>query len=294
MQSSLIQNARALETPNDYFSGHTPDEICIPKNIILFSRETAKELQRKSFDSYPHHRFVLLFNLITEGTVAVDGIHWRVRPGEAFLVFPYQFHQFVEIKESSIVWMFLTFELEDPTVMEVFKHRVLKMDTRSYELLERIIDRYRAGKTERLKRRFTLDAASLVNHLREQMALSPRGKAALRRRNSKAPNSLLTRIQKYLAGNLGELHSVSDIAQWISMSESNLRAKFRQQFSISLGSYLRNYRAHQAILLMQNPKMTLTEIAFELGFTTLSAFSRFFSNAVGSSPRAYRKSLQRE
>ena len=75
------------------------------------------------------------------------------------------------------------------------------------------------------------------------------------------------------------------------MSESNLRAHFRRHFNISLGAYLKNYRAHQAILYLQNPNLSLTDIAFQLGFTTLSAFSRFFSNAIGESPRAYRKRL---
>jgi AraC-like DNA-binding protein len=75
------------------------------------------------------------------------------------------------------------------------------------------------------------------------------------------------------------------------MSESNLRAVFRQQFNISLGAYIKNFRAHQAIQLMQNSSMSFTDIAFELGFTTLSSFSRFFTNTIGESPRQYRNSV---
>jgi AraC-like DNA-binding protein len=76
------------------------------------------------------------------------------------------------------------------------------------------------------------------------------------------------------------------------MSESNLRAVFRQQFNISLGAYIKNFRAHQAIQLMQNPTISFTDIAFELGFTTLSSFSRFFTNTIGISPRKYRQSVK--
>jgi AraC-like DNA-binding protein len=290
MRFSLIQDALQLVAPDDYFSGRTAEDICIPRNLIVFSRKTTRELQRRSFDGYPHHRYVLVFNLMTEGTVNVDGIHWRLKPEDALMVFPYQFHHFIDLVDSNLLWLFITFELELPTAMQAFRNRILKMDKRCNELLSRVIQHYERGSGERANRRLTLDSAILINHLREQVgAESP---LELRLGNVKtSSNALVRNIQTCLSSHAGSLLSVSAIAKVLNMSESNLRSVFRQQFNISLGAYIKNFRAHQAIQLMQNPKLSFTDIAFELGFTTLSSFSRFFTQTIGSSPRAYRNNL---
>ena len=308
MRYSLIQDALSLPPPDNYFAGQTAEDICIPKNLIVFSRKTTRELQRKSFDGYPHHRYILIFNLMTEGTVNVDGIHWRLKPEHALFVFPYQFHHFIDLADSNLVWLFITFELEQPNAMLDFRHQVLAMDKRCHELLARIIrhdewDRSTNPGTdiknqeltpssqEQAQRRLALDSALLINHLREQGKLVslPGLKGAELPAQS---NTMIRTIQSFLTSNPGSMKNVSDIADELNMSESNLRAIFRQQFNISLGAYIKNFRAHQAIQLMQNPNLSFTEIAFELGFTTLSSFSRFFTNTIGAPPREYRKNLK--
>ncbi len=292
MRFSLIQDALNLASPEDYFSGRTAEDICIPRNLIIFSRKTTRDLQRKSFDGYPHHRYVLMFNMMTEGTVNVDGIHWRLRPENALMVFPYQFHHFIDLADSNLVWLFITFELELPTAMQAFRHRVLQMDKRCHELLARIIQHYEKGPGERAKRRLTLDNALLINHLREQVRVNSSMDIPVGNIRGQS-NALIRNIQNHITTHSGSLQNVSQIASELNMSESNLRAVFRQQFNISLGAYIKNFRAHQAIQLMQNPNLSFTDIAFELGFTTLSSFSRFFTNTIGVSPRKYKKNFRK-
>ncbi len=289
MRLPLIQNALELEPPDDYFKGRSSEDICIPSNIILFSRKTSRELQRRSFDSYPHHRFVLVFNLMTDGSLTVDGIQWRLEPDQGFLIFPYQFHYYSEMANSNILWLILTFELENPVIMESFRNRIVSLDSDSINQLNDIIETYRQKDTPRANRRLILKSASLINQLRERLHGGPKAALASQSTAKRASTELINAIQGYLTQHSDSLQSVSEIAVSLHMSESNLRAVFRQHFNISLGSYVKNYRAHQAILYMQNPNLSLTDIAFMLGFTTLSAFSRFFSNSIGESPRTYRK-----
>jgi AraC-like DNA-binding protein len=311
MRFTLIQDTLRLPSPEDYFSGRTAEDICIPKNLIVFSRKTTRDLQRKSFDGYPHHRYVLVFNLMTEGTVNLDGIHWRLKPENALMVFPYQFHHFIDLADTNLVWLFITFELELPTAMQAFRHRILQMDTRCHELLARILHHYDEGghvlnldssvkiqdmtpfAQERANRRLTLDTALLINHLREQV--KPDSVVEVPTGNVQTQsNALIRSIQTELSSQSGALIGVSDLAGKLHMSESNLRAVFRQQFNISLGAYIKNFRAHQAIQLMQNANLSFTDIAFELGFTTLSSFSRFFTQTIGVSPRQYRNNVTRK
>ncbi|MBK1875847.1 helix-turn-helix domain-containing protein [Pelagicoccus mobilis] len=289
--NSLKKRAGSLPAPKNYFKGFTPSELCIPENLILFSRTTRDELQKRSFESHPHQRFVLAINLETEGTITTDGIPWRIHPMEAFLIFPYQFHQFTELAKDRIVWLFITFEIEIPSILEVFRHRILAVDERMLESLDGILDRYHSQRTERNKRALTLEIAYLLNRLREQLAISPKTSISQQSGDQSEKNLLLQQVQECLRHETGELHTVSKIAAQLNMSESNLRAKFRSQFGLSLGFYVRNFRTHQAILLLKNPALSLTDISYELGFTTLAAFSRFFSNATGSAPKTYRAKL---
>lgn len=293
MRLPLLQNALELGAPEDYFTGRSSADVCIPSNLILFSRRTSQELQRRSFDAYPHHRFVIVFNLMTEGSVTVDGIQWRIKPEQGFVIFPYQFHYYSELSDPNIVWLILTFELQNPVVMESFRNRIIDLDASTIEQLNEILEDYRGNNSPRTNRRLILKSAALINHLRESLRGGPKAEIASQGSAMQASTELINSIQEYLSKKSDSLQSVSEIAEALHMSESNLRAHFRRHFNISLGAYLKNYRAHQAILYLQNPNLSLTDIAFQLGFTTLSAFSRFFSHAIGESPRAYRKRLSK-
>lgn len=293
MRLPLIQNTLELGPPDDYFKGRSSADICIPSNIILFSRRTSQELQRRSFDTYPHHRFVLVFNLMTEGSITVDGIQWRLHPDQGFLIFPYQFHYYSDLSESNIVWLIFTFELQNPVIMESFRNRIIDVNSETIEQLNLIIQDYRKPDTPRVNRRLILESAALINQLREGLQGGPKVEISQHTTAMRASTELINSIQAVLSKKSDTLQGVSDIARALHMSESNLRVHFRRHFNISLGSYLKNYRAHQAILYLQNPNLSLTDIAFELGFTTLSAFSRFFSNSIGESPRVYRKRFVR-
>ena len=221
----------------------------------------------------------------------MDGIQWCIKPEQGFVIFPYQFHYYSELSDPNILWLVLTFELQNPVIMDSFRNRIIDLDTSTIKQLNDILEDYQDKNSPLTNRRLILKPAGLINHLRGSLRTGPKAEIASQGFAQQASTELIYSIQEYLSQNSYSLQSVSEIAEALHMSESNLRAHFRRCFNISLGDYLKNYRAHQAILYLQNPNLSLTDIAFQLGFTTLSAFSRFFINAIGESPRAYRKRL---
>jgi hypothetical protein len=56
-----------LRNPTDYFRGVTARELCRPDNVLVFKRDTRKTLQGRALRQRPHHRFILLVNLQTNG-----------------------------------------------------------------------------------------------------------------------------------------------------------------------------------------------------------------------------------
>ena len=59
----------------------------------------------------------------------MDGIQWRLGPDQGFLIFPYQFHYYSDLADPNIVWLILTFELENPVIMESFRNRIINVDS---------------------------------------------------------------------------------------------------------------------------------------------------------------------
>ncbi len=65
-----------------------------------------------------------------------------------------------------------------------------------------------------------------------------------------------------------------------------------KHLSMSLGEYIRQHKVKKAIPLLLNSKNSLTEIAYETGFSDQSHFNRVFKSNFNMTPSAYRKSLR--
>ena len=74
-----------------------------------------------------------------------------------------------------------------------------------------------------------------------------------------------------------------------NLSESRLRALFKETAGISLGSHIQNYRLNRAMALLRTTKLPISEIAEEAGFGSPQAFSRIFRKELGHTPQAYRQ-----
>lgn len=55
--------------------------------------------------------------------------------------------------------------------------------------------------------------------------------------------------------------------------------------------YVARLRVEKAKNLLQSPKLRISEIAFAVGFQSLSQFNRTFHRIVGAPPRTYRGTL---
>src|SRR3954466_12334715 len=96
---SLEKLAGTLPDPKSLFRGLMPLTFELPNNLILFQRAHANMLGE---EHHYHYRFVLIVNLRTEGTVVLNNRSFELRPGEALLVFPHQFHHYHSLKSQTL------------------------------------------------------------------------------------------------------------------------------------------------------------------------------------------------
>ncbi|GAA2891179.1 helix-turn-helix transcriptional regulator [Microbacterium esteraromaticum] len=82
---------------------------------------------------------------------------------------------------------------------------------------------------------------------------------------------------------------VETLARGEHMSAGHLSRRFRQVFGESPYSYLMTRRIERAMALLRRGDVSVTEVCFEVGFSSLGTFSTRFSELVGVSPSAYRR-----
>ncbi|MFH8349695.1 helix-turn-helix transcriptional regulator [Streptomyces sp. NPDC018045] len=81
---------------------------------------------------------------------------------------------------------------------------------------------------------------------------------------------------------------VPALARAALMSTGHFSRSFRAAFGETPYSYLMTRRIERAKALLRRGDLSVTEVCFEVGCTSLGSFSSRFTELVGESPSAYR------
>ncbi|WP_320415162.1 helix-turn-helix transcriptional regulator [Lysobacter changpingensis] len=82
---------------------------------------------------------------------------------------------------------------------------------------------------------------------------------------------------------------VEALARGVHMSAGHLSRQFKLAFGESPYSYLMTRRIERAMALLRRGDMSVTQVCFEVGCSSLGSFSTRFAELVGMPPSAYRR-----
>jgi AraC-like DNA-binding protein len=82
---------------------------------------------------------------------------------------------------------------------------------------------------------------------------------------------------------------VEALARGAHMSAGHLSREFRRAYGESPYSYLMTRRIERAMALLRRGDLTVTEVCFAVGCSSLGTFSTRFTELVGVSPSTYRR-----
>src|SRR5579884_3451757 len=85
---------------------------------------------------------------------------------------------------------------------------------------------------------------------------------------------------------------VSALAAIAHVSEAHFIRSFRATFGETPHRYLQRRRVERSMFLLRETDRSVTDICFDVGFTSLGTFSRTFREIVGETPTAYRRKGQ--
>ncbi len=92
----------------------------------------------------------------------------------------------------------------------------------------------------------------------------------------------------YIEGHAEEDLSLAVVARVVNVSASYFSQKFKQSTGMNFVEYVSRTRVEKARNLLQNPHLRISEIAFAVGFQSLSQFNRTFKKLTGQSPSSNR------
>ena len=106
-------------------------------------------------------------------------------------------------------------------------------------------------------------------------------------------NELTRQTVAYLKQNYADANlSRTIMAAHVAVSESHLTRTFRRDLGIAPWEYLTRYRVEQAKALLRVTNLTVTEIAYQVGYNDSAYFSRVFHEETGRSPLAFRRQVR--
>jgi AraC-like DNA-binding protein len=97
----------------------------------------------------------------------------------------------------------------------------------------------------------------------------------------------IEKVLQFIGQHYAEPLYIENIAASVGLGPARLHALFRDAFGMSCLQYLRAYRVSHAASLLCLPEARVTEIAFAVGFESLSHFNASFRHFQGMSPRDY-------
>lgn len=103
-------------------------------------------------------------------------------------------------------------------------------------------------------------------------------------------NKQMQRITSYLEWNIGEKHTLANVSTRFGLSERSMSRLFKSDMDISFLQYLKTLRIIKAIELLLNTDKPINEIADDVGYSSISAFSDTFHEFTQSRPSDLRKS----
>lgn len=95
------------------------------------------------------------------------------------------------------------------------------------------------------------------------------------------------RAKELIGQDLQNPPRLQDLARVVGLSHTKLNQRFREMFGTTIFGYLRELRLNRAKTLLDNGCMNVTEVAYAVGYSSLSHFAKSFKDHHGTSPGTY-------
>jgi AraC family transcriptional regulator len=106
-------------------------------------------------------------------------------------------------------------------------------------------------------------------------------------RQKQVARERVEQVIQILSGNLAEPPTLEQLGRQVGCSPYHLSRSFSREMGMTIPQYLRQIRMERAAELLKSAKFNVTEVALEVGYSSLSHFSHAFCETMGCCPGLY-------
>ncbi len=99
----------------------------------------------------------------------------------------------------------------------------------------------------------------------------------------------LNEVMKYIEDHLSSELSIAHLSKLSGLNPNKLQKGFKRLHNMTVNEYTTAKKLQHALALFNDPEMTVSDVAFSVGFESKSYFSKIFKKTYCMCPRDYRK-----
>jgi hypothetical protein len=290
-----------------------------PNNIIsidrIYSIHYFEYMSDFSFEGEAHDFWEFIY--VDKGEVGVTAEKTSVvlKKGEILFHQPNEFHNVQAVGGIAPNLIVASFSSKSPS-MDFFKRKTLNIDENIHYLLADIIIEARklfdcrlddpylqnmplkpdapAGSEQLIRLYLENMLIHLTRKYQNPLVL---GKSALKAEPFKAAKNkgdieIFNRVNAYLENHINEHISIEQICRDNLVGRSQLQKIFKEQCDLGIIEYFSTLKINASKELIRTRHMNFTQIAEQLGYTSIHYFSRQFKRITGMTPSEYASSVK--
>ena len=271
---------------------------CFVKNPLKFNDFYLFQIGRLYFapSNFMHlhaHKDFYELTIITdgEGEVITNGKATAVKRGDIYFSLPCDMHEIRSSELAPMKYDFFSFGTENPKYLTILENvsRCLQTEDRVFSderisalVCDAIMEFTKESPlSEELL--YSIFTQIIVYIIRDFSAV----KSHLKRRNASASDAICYQIMNYIDTHIYTMKSLEELAEVMKYNYSYLSTLFKKTTGNTLLSYYYAKRLEVARMLILENSLKISEIAEQLGYSSLYAFSRAFKEMYGVSPKQY-------
>ncbi len=240
--------------------------------IKFYYKDTHRAGYRVSF--HEHNCYEIIYYIEATGLTVIGGAEYKIKPGSLAVIPPKVLHNERHDTDGCLAYVGLDTDCplkagvyDSPENMEMQK--VFRL------MIKELLDK-------------PAEYEAMAQALATQLVLLLRRAGNTER--ASAGNNIAFSVEFIKENYSGRIH-FGDLARLNHYSENYFRRVFKEKTGMSPQRFLTVTRLENVRSLLENPELTITEIAYRCGFSNSAQLSSMFRSEYGVSPKAYRKRL---
>jgi len=266
------------------------------KNFVHYNITSSIEA-----DPFHYHSDIIEIHCMIKGERVVyldeDNVSTRhtIYGNEAFITFPYEIHQNGDSSQSPCEFFAFQINLRDRDNLLCLdkeysnhlcdqllsmKYRHLSLSSSEITLLRRAFNLFSSKEPHDIK----TAVLNLVNFLFNLQYMRP-----VQHESKNAQDENINRVILYISQHLSDPISLDELAEISNYSLSRFKTKFKKYIGIPPAEYITLQKIKYAKKLLETTNLSVTELSYELGFSSSNYFSTVFKKILNITPQQYRK-----